>query len=255
LKGSGNDPDGNAISFNWRKIAGPPAGAISSPAAAQTVVTGLSMGIYKFELSVTDALGAVAKDTVEIHDGMAVLPLNLLDFTAGEQGNHILLQWATSSEINTSHFEIEKLGDANLYLKSGAMAAKAISQPVNKYQFADYGVTPGLNYYRLKIIDKDGQFTYSRIVTVNVKTNTSPVLEVVSMRANGDAMSVKLTSREEGPASILLADMQGRILSSKKVILTKGLNQFNQNISLQRAAYIVKITKEESQFTGRFIKE
>ncbi|MBS1509716.1 MAG: right-handed parallel beta-helix repeat-containing protein [Bacteroidetes bacterium] len=66
LSGSGSDPDGTITAYAWTKISGPSAGTISNPASANTAVTGLVAGIYKFELKVTDNNGAVARDTMQV---------------------------------------------------------------------------------------------------------------------------------------------------------------------------------------------
>jgi hypothetical protein len=67
LNGTGSsDPDGVITGFTWSKIAGPAAGSISNPFSASTAVTGLSSGVYSFELKVTDDSSTVDKDTVVI---------------------------------------------------------------------------------------------------------------------------------------------------------------------------------------------
>ena len=256
LRGNGNDPDGNPISFNWRKISGPASGTFANATAAQTMVSALSMGVYHFELTVTDALGAVATDTVIINDGAAaVLPLTLLDFKASEKRDHILLQWTTTSETNTSHFEIEKLGTSQVYEKAGALNAKGSFANLNQYQYSDHFATAGVNYYRLKMIDKDGQFTYSKVIAVNVKNTNAGSIAVLSVRAQGEVMNYFIKSSGVKPATILLADMQGRVLYSKSVVLSTGINALNHNVSLQKAAYVLKVITKEVSLSQAFIKE
>ena len=65
LTGSGNDPDGTIASYQWTKIAGP-ACTIVSPSQAQTAVNNLVQGVYQFQLTVTDNLGATGRDTVVV---------------------------------------------------------------------------------------------------------------------------------------------------------------------------------------------
>ena len=65
LTGSGTDPDGNITTYKWRKISGP-AATITNSNNATTTVTGLRLGIYKFELKVTDNGGAVGRDTMQV---------------------------------------------------------------------------------------------------------------------------------------------------------------------------------------------
>jgi hypothetical protein len=67
LDGSGSsDPDNNISSYQWTKISGPSSFTIATPTAVQTVVTGLVIGTYKFELQVTDAGNLSSKDTLEV---------------------------------------------------------------------------------------------------------------------------------------------------------------------------------------------
>lgn len=66
LTGSGTDQDGTISSYQWRKISGPVGGLITNPSAAVTAVTGLTPGIYLYELTVTDNQGATGADTVQI---------------------------------------------------------------------------------------------------------------------------------------------------------------------------------------------
>lgn len=66
LSGSGTDPDGTIVAYQWSKIQGPTGGTITSPTSAQTLVTVLTQGIYVFQLKVTDNAGATATDNVQI---------------------------------------------------------------------------------------------------------------------------------------------------------------------------------------------
>jgi hypothetical protein len=64
--GSGTDPDGTIVSYQWTKVAGPSQYIIETPAAAQTVFSNLTEGVYLFELLVTDNLGGTDRDTVSV---------------------------------------------------------------------------------------------------------------------------------------------------------------------------------------------
>ena len=66
LSGSGTDPDGTIVSYEWTKISGPAAGTITNATSATTTVTGLVQGVYQFELKVTDNNGATGKDTIQV---------------------------------------------------------------------------------------------------------------------------------------------------------------------------------------------
>ena len=83
LIGSGLDEDGTVVSFSWVKISGPEPGIINSPVSVNTAISNLIQGVYLFELTVTDNVGAASKDTVRVSVNVpitsllpAVFPIN-----------------------------------------------------------------------------------------------------------------------------------------------------------------------------------
>lgn len=95
------------------------------------------------------------------------MPVSLTDFTAALQNNHTLLQWQTASEYKLSHFTIERSVNGNNFSTLSNVAAFGNSNTKINYSTIDYAPLPGTNYYRIKLVDADGQFTYSKIAAVN----------------------------------------------------------------------------------------
>ena len=252
LKGNGNDPDGNPINFAWRKLNGPAGGTIANAAIAQTTVSGLVVGTYQYELAVTDVLGAASKDTVTIHDGNFVLPLTLVNFTGIEKSGHVMLQWITKAESNTSHFEIEKLIPPQQYSKVGLITAKGFSTLDNRYEFKDVVAEQGLNYYRLKMIDKDGQFTYSDIINVQVKKGISASSPLINVWYVGDAIRFNITSSQQTNSALVLTDAAGRVLYKSAVLINKGLNSVTIPVSLPVSIYYATLINGEEKITHSF---
>lgn len=94
-----------------------------------------------------------------------VLPVTLSHFTAKANTNAVQLKWSTASEQNSSRFEIERSRDGQLFAKIGEVqaAGKAFD-----YAYNDQHAFAGNNYYRLKQIDIDGRYQYSRVELVNL---------------------------------------------------------------------------------------
>ncbi|GGN05722.1 hypothetical protein GCM10010967_46150 [Dyadobacter beijingensis] len=105
-----------------------------------------------------------------LRDG--ALPVVLVNFTATAKENAGYLTWQTSSEVNSSHFGIERSGDAKTWQGIGEVAARGENATggftSTNYEFTDAGALAGDNYYRLKMVDKDETFAYSRIVKVRM---------------------------------------------------------------------------------------
>jgi hypothetical protein len=98
------------------------------------------------------------------------LPLQLLDFTAKKKLNKdVLVEWKTAAEFNVNRFEIEVAKgniawQQNQFIKAGTVYSNGNSTGQKVYQFTDIeNNKSGVRYYRLKIIDNDGSFTYSAI--------------------------------------------------------------------------------------------
>jgi CshA-type fibril repeat protein len=90
------------------------------------------------------------------------LPLNLLSFDAKNIDNAVKLSWKTANEVDFSHFEVQHSADA----KEFGDIAKVESSNTNQYSVFDNNPAEGYNYYRLKMVDLDGTFQYSKIVKV-----------------------------------------------------------------------------------------
>lgn len=95
---------------------------------------------------------------------LTVLPLTLVDFSGNATGNKTALQWKTADEVNTAAFEIERSDNGINYTTIGTV--KAIGHSANSYTTIDEAPVTGINYYRLKMKDLDGQFKISRVITV-----------------------------------------------------------------------------------------
>jgi hypothetical protein len=92
------------------------------------------------------------------------LPVKLISFTAQTPDNKTAdLQWITATERNTDYFEVLRAADGTNFNVIGKIAAKGNSTIENKYVLKDADPVPGVNYYRLKMVDKDGGVDYSNI--------------------------------------------------------------------------------------------
>ena len=99
------------------------------------------------------------------------LPVTLTSFTTQSASKAILLNWETSSEINSDRFDVQKSRDAKSFENIGQLTAAFEATDTQKYQFKDATPFEGWNYYRLKAIDRDGIFAFSRIITVFYEQN------------------------------------------------------------------------------------
>lgn len=95
-----------------------------------------------------------------------ILPASWQSFTAIKKQQQVLLNWVTSSELNTKHFVVQRSNDGIGWQTIGIVAASINSTTETAYQFTDMNPASGIDYYRLMSVDMDGRNGYSKVATV-----------------------------------------------------------------------------------------
>ena len=146
--------------------------------------------------------------------GVITLPVELLYFAGTLEDNHtVSLAWATATETNNDHFDIERSGDAINYTTLSTVKGDGNSASIKNYQCTDFSPLSGANYYRLKQVDANGQYVYSTVVVVHTPQKEgvglsiypNPVLDFVQVAANSSGELIR---------QINLYDVTGVKLSS-----------------------------------------
>jgi len=103
----------------------------------------------------------------------SIVPVQLMYFRGKAEADRVRLSWATALEINSSHFNVERSTDLKEFATIGKISSAGDSRQQINYSFLDEAPLPGVNYYRLKQIDKDGTSDYSKIIAVSPQTDAS----------------------------------------------------------------------------------
>lgn len=180
--------------------------------------------------------------SVNIVDDDANLPLRLVRFAGNRlDDGAVLLKWVTADEENTSHFEILRSSDGHTFGQIGVISASGSGN--HDYTFTDAG--PGLGkFYRLRMIDQDGSFTYSRIISITA--DHQPSTSVFPNPANSQ-LTVDLGGSNLLPRKATIVDIYGR--SHKQV----GLNGSRSNVPLAGLKPGVYFLSVENGEVVRFI--
>ncbi len=134
----------------------------------------------------------------------SVLPLNLLSWSGYASENYNQLQWQTADETNVKQFEVEYSTDGNLFLPAGITRAK--NERNAAYTFKHYLQNNQL-FYRLKTVNIDGKFEYSKIITIKNR-NTVQEQYVFTYNNNPSLIWLNITTNEK--ASFQLFNMNGQ---------------------------------------------
>lgn len=143
------------------------------------------------------------------------LPLDLLAFDARKDGQTALLSWKTANETKVKHFEVEHSVTGSTFVKIGTVdAANKLAQ--NNYQFTDRNPATGANFYRLKMVDMDGAFTFSPIKQLEF-TNSKMDISLYPNPATNE-LNIEIKSgncNDLSNAHVTLFDIAGRVVISK----------------------------------------
>jgi len=176
-----------------------------------------------------------------------VLPVRLLTFTGSLQNdNSVLLTWKTENEINTSHFIVERSIDGSNFNNIGRVAANGNSNIMLDYALTDNDAVNQQSlvlYYRLRMVDIDGKFTYSSIITIKLSDITTSASVFPNPAKNETTISI--TSATGTKIQWQLIDNTGRIFINKNVILRDGVNNITVDLSkYSTGTYFIKLSGE-----------
>jgi Secretion system C-terminal sorting domain len=154
--------------------------------------------------------------------GFAPLALTPFQFTGAPQGRTVVLQWEASDDVNTDQYTVERSGNGTSFSTIGSLAAKGLVGE-NDYVYTDGKPLAGNNFYRLKIADRDGGFSYSAVIVV--QQGGVAGLNVVYPNPVRGMARVLFSSVGAGKYSIQVVDNLGRILQVLNGVSVAGVNK------------------------------
>lgn len=190
-----------------------------------------------------------------ITDGGGPLPVTFTKLSGVYQNGISKLNWATISEQNFSHFEVEYSKDGIGFNRLGNVAGAGNSNSRIDYGFNHLQPVAGANYYRLKMVDRDGRYTYSNIVLLNV-TIKGLVITAVYPNPFIDKLNVGITSATAEKASIQLFDNAGKLVYSNETMMQVGVNTLTINNlnKLAAGSYMIRVSAGDAVLTKQLMK-
>lgn len=181
-----------------------------------------------------------------IIDNVAVtrsgLPIELLGFDATANSNLINFAWSTATEKNNDHFEIENSSNGVDFATVITMPTDALSGNSSKkldYKASDLSPKYNMNYYRLKQVDKDQNYSYSKIVAVAFDQMNTPSISMCPNPTNGEFTIHFLNPAKVGQAKVML-------------IGTLGKELFSQTFTVDDTANSIHIDAKDKVTEGRY---
>jgi hypothetical protein len=189
-----------------------------------------------------------AQNTISVS---GTLPVTLVSFNGSWLGNCIKLDWTTSNEINSRKIIVERSNDIGSFIQIGELEAARSSLSVKSYSFIDSVPAAGNNLYRLKLVDIDGKYEYSRIISFS-KQNSFSLLRCYPNPLQED-LHLQLSSDKKQDIQFRVTDVSGKIILVQKKVCEKGINTIvlDQLSFLQPGIYFLHITNS----TGDHIQQ
>ncbi|MCB0846120.1 MAG: S8 family peptidase, partial [Bacteroidetes bacterium] len=140
-------------------------------------------------------------------------PVEWESFTGFYKNEKINLQWATSQEINSDYFSIEKRTGGH-FQSIGTVAASGNTHSTSKYEFADHYPQSGANYYRLKQVDLNGEWHYSSVILVTVEDENLLTVNILGNNEEDEFLTLEILHPDPGKTVIEVIDLSGRMIYS-----------------------------------------
>ncbi len=170
----------------------------------------------------------------------SALPVEWQYFRVVKSADQADLQFATSLEINNSHFIIQKSIDGNRYYDIGQVEGSIDSREVNEYSFIDNDLEVGMNYYRIKQVDLNGASSHSVVRAID-HHEVEPISVFPNpVGLNNPVLNIKNIQEED--SRIRIYNTLGSLI--KEIKIQDNLRTDNLSIDLSNldaGAYILQV--------------
>ncbi len=217
-----------------------------------TVATSNGVGGYNSTGGSRAASGAGSNNSGVINTTFLILPVKLVSFAASNHGGNSL-QWTTANEHSFGYFDVQFSYDGNNFKSAGKVYGKGGSQN-NYYEYQLAVNDQPTTYYRLRLVDADGKYTYSKTIVVRKANTQAAALSVYPNPATTYAV-LNIRTDESGTASVAILNTYGTTVSTERVQVMKGDNPVVLQAvkQLVAAVYHVRVTLNGKTTTTRLI--
>jgi hypothetical protein len=182
------------------------------------------------------------------------LPIKLSGFNAYMKKEDAVIEWISSSEINTKEFIIERAGSNLKFSEIGTLQASGTSNTDRSYRWMDNQPLKGLNYYRLILVNKDNTREYFEIKKVFNKTQSDGI--VIAPNPVETDLNVYFTLNRAEKLEFTLTDVQGRVLRHQSRNYQTGAQQLTMSMAaLPSGTYMVELRGDEFSVVRKVLRK
>jgi hypothetical protein len=177
-----------------------------------------------------------------------ILPIQLVSFTAQPQNGTVQLNWVVATENNVANYEVEYSSNGVNYSSIGTRIATGS----RTYSLIHSTPKQGINYYRLKVIDRDGKVSYSEVRKVNFGAAAGSV--TIYPNPTSDVVNITVASGMiNKAATITVIAMDGRVVASKQVAAVSQTEVIDVR-KLSSGKYILRISTNDNEVINKQVE-
>jgi len=205
----------------------------------------------KFQIQInfnTAVAGNNRINNLSVDGDPSPLAVSLQSFNGAIVNSTAKLNWTSASEINAKQFVVEASSDKKNFASVGTVAAKNV-KGLNSYEF-ETAAPATTTYYRLKMVDKNGAFSYSPVVVLNASVSAKKLTVFPNPAVN--TITLSHAQALEG-ASVKILNAAGKTVSVSN--LQTGATQTTVDVSkLAKGTYIVSVENNGQKVVSQFVK-
>ena len=180
---------------------------------------------------------------------VSLLPIKLKSFNSAYKNNSVILNWQSMYENNFDFYQLEKSTDANQFTTVATIKGKSINGNAADYSFTDASIVKDKQYYRLKMVNRDGSFNYSQVITSSSKST----LEISLYPNPVNNLLIVTHSQLSEIGTLQIFNQEGKLV--KSTTTQKGTAQTTVDVeSLNKGAYALYFLVNGNSSVLKFVK-
>lgn len=177
------------------------------------------------------------------------LPITLVSFAGRQVSDHISVSWITASELNSSYYSLLRSNNGKDFLEIGKVNSHGTTTEAHTYEWDDMSPLIGKNYYRLKSVDRDGSFDYSKIVAVDFSADKKS--SIFPNPSNGKSVNIKIHFNPDEKYAVVILDNVGLVVGQYVFDQQEASIQFP--VPLNPGIYYAKVSAAGFSQVHRFL--
>jgi hypothetical protein len=193
----------------------------------------------------------------DVNNLVNALPLKLISFAGKRNTDNISLAWLTANEVNVKQFVVERSNNGVDFSAIGTVAARNVTTAQSQYAYADKEIAALKNnkqiYYRLKMIDIDGTFSYSNVAVINPSASVTR-FSTYPNPVKGSVVYVELKETAQSNLQIRIEDVTGKVYNRYTINRSNTTGAIPVNIkSLANGVYMLTVESATDSFVQQII--